>query len=611
MSVEDVRDEKFDGRSLDDSARLPLGRKGLDNFPGIARGIMAGLCTISAAFVIPVKYGFDLDPGFMEAVNWAETILAALFSFDLLLRWLSSPGRAGFLAEHKGEFGILALFLGALALFPAAGESFAGPGHAALIAVELYLALNVLLKIVSFERFLLSIRIRPIQVLVLSFVAIIILGTSALALLPNATSAGNGMNFIDALFTSTSAACVTGLTVVDTGTFFSPFGQVILLILMQLGGLGIMTFAAFFAMAIGEKMTMGEGFVIRDAMNVEAVGKIRRFLVSIFVATFAIEAAGALLIYAGGAGESHPAGNLWFSVFHSVAAFCNAGFGLNGDSLTQYRDMPGFNAVILGLVITGGLGFGVLADVFKERILPLGLLLLGRRGRRKAAVAGRLTSHSRIVLFSSLVLTATGAAGFLATEWGSSLSGLGAGGKVAASVFHSVSARTAGFNTVDIGAVGSAGLLVLMFLMFVGASPGSTGGGIKTSTFAVLCLAVWSVFRSREHVEVFKRRIPKETVNKALAIVFCALLLVFFASLFLACTEPGRPLRAILFEVVSAFGTVGLSTGITPDLSYAGKIIISLVMFAGRLGPITIVLALAAGARPVRYSYPEESVMIG
>lgn len=593
-----------------ETARLPATRRLSRRLAAPGRNAFMAACTAAVVFVIPAKYGFDLSAILTTAAGWVESAIAAVFALDLVIRFVRSRRRGEFISEHRGEITLFVLLAAALVLFPLAmKESSAESIASILVAVELYLALNVLLRIISFERFLLSLDVKPIQIFVLSFAAIILLGTAALALLPNATTDHKGLGFLDALFTATSATCVTGLAVVDTGTRFTPFGQVILMILMELGGLGIMTFATFFAVALGSRMSMGESFVIKDSLNVEALGTVKKFLVSIFASTIAVEAAGAALIYATGAGASHPAGNLRFSVFHSVSAFCNAGFSLNSDGLIPYRAMPGFNFVIMGLIVAGGLGFAVMNEIFRLRIVPLFRIVLFRR--RKAQRMKRLSGHARLVLYTSALLTVFGTGVFLLTESGGPFASMGADERTLSALFMSVTSRTAGFNTIDIGALTSAGLVTVMFLMFVGASPGSTGGGIKTSTFAVLCLSIWSIFRGREDIEVFKRRIPREILGKALAIVFCSMLLVFTATLLLAFIEPTRSLRAVLFEVVSAFATVGLSTGITADLSVAGRLVIIGVMFIGRLGPMTVVLALAAREKRTPYSYAEETVMIG
>ena len=420
--------------------------------------------------------------------------------------------------------------------------------------------------------------------------------------------AGEPVSLLDALFTSTSAVCVTGLTVVDTGTRFSPFGQAVVLALIQVGGLGLMTFAVFVGVVLGRKVAFTDRMVIQDSMHHTPTAGVRRLVRYVLAFTLAVEAAGAALLWVRFRGQ-FPAGEaVWQSVFHSVSAFCNAGFGLLPDNLVRYRGDPLVNLAITGLIVVGGLGFLVnmeLWDLVRARL----------RGGR----APLLTLHARLVLVVSAALLGVGMVAFLLLEWENVLRGMPLGERLLASWFQSVTPRTAGFNTIDYGQVSSDTLFFTIFLMFVGASPGSTGGGIKTTTFGLLVALVVARWRGRGRATLFHRTIPHAVMDRALTIALLAWVLVSLAVGLLVFTEThGRPFAvaeprflALMFEAVSAFGTVGLSTGITPSLSASGKLVLAALMFVGRVGPLTLVLAVGPRQERGRFRYAEENVMVG
>lgn len=435
------------------------------------------------------------------------------------------------------------------------------------------------------------------EVFVLSFAVAILLGALAL-MLPSSTISGD-IRFIDALFTSTSAVCVTGLTVLDTATYFTRSGQFIIMCLIQLGGLGIMTFSIVLLILSGRRMSLRDKMILQDAFVpapiVEVPSLVRRLLLS----TFAIEGLGALALYL-----FTPDRTFFAAIFHSVSAFCNAGFALKSTNLMAYRYNAGINLTICCLIVLGGLGFFTHIDLARR---------VGRRSR------GALSAHSRLVLTVTAALILVGAFGFYVFEAGNVLAGDDFSGVFLASLFQSVTARTAGFNTVEFGHLASATLFWIILLMFIGASPGSTGGGIKTTTFGILLAMAKSRYRGDDGVSIFKRTVPDETVSKALFILILAFAIVTVASLALAATETGdEPYRRsetrfieVMFEVVSAFGTVGLSTGITPGLSGLGKFILVLVMFVGRVGPLSIAAIVGQRRGAAKYRYAEENVMVG
>ncbi|MEW6522600.1 MAG: TrkH family potassium uptake protein [Bacillota bacterium] len=439
-------------------------------------------------------------------------------------------------------------------------------------------------------------RLRPAQILVVSFLAIIGLGT-LLLLLPWATAPGRQTSLVEALFTATSAVCVTGLVVVDTSTHWSRFGQVVIMMLIQAGGLGIMTTGTIFALLTGRRIGLRERLVIRESFGKDGFSGIVRLLQAIVLTTFLLEGLGAIYL-ANRFAQDMPTWQAWYyGVFHSVSAFCNAGFDLFGDSLVRYVSDPAVNFGFMTLIILGGLGFPVLVDVY-------------RRVRRYDT---RLSLHARLVLVSTAVLLAAGTLAVLVFEHANpaTLGSLGMRGRILSSLFHSVTPRTAGFNTLPTGQLLPITLLVTMALMFVGASPGGTGGGIKTTTFVTLLMGVKTPIAGRQEIEVFQKRIGKEILEKSLAIAFLGMALVTFTTGFLLVSE-GFEFLPVLFESISAFGTVGLSMGITPGLTSAGRLMIIVTMFAGRVGPLTVFMAIATRNRALAaYRRPEEKIMVG
>jgi len=414
------------------------------------------------------------------------------------------------------------------------------------------------------------------------------------------------LTLLEALFTATSAVCVTGLTVVDTGSRFTPSGQAVILGLIQIGGLGIMSYAVFVALLLGRDVSFVDRRAVQDSLQHSPSPELFRLVRYMLVFTFLAESAGALLLWLRLRGT--PGGGAWVSVFHSVSAFCNAGFSLWPDSLVRWRGDLVVNAVVSGLILVGGLGFLVNLELRSA----LGAALRRRR-------LPRLSLHTRLVLTVSAVLLAGGMLGFLWLEWGNLLAGLPLREKLLASWFQAVTPRTAGFNTVDYARLAPATLFVTLFLMMVGASPGSTGGGIKTTTLGLVAALLVGRWRGRGRATLFNRTIPHAVMDRALTLLILAVVFVSLGSGLLLVTEghhvpfeeaqPG--LAALVFEAVSAFGTVGLSTGVTPSLSVAGQIVIIVLMFVGRVGPLTLVLAVGPGPDRGRFRHAEENVMVG
>ena len=442
----------------------------------------------------------------------------------------------------------------------------------------------------------------PAQLLSLHIVGLISAGGFLLSL-PISVAPGHAPSALSALFTSTSAVCVTGLIVVDTPNYWSPFGQAVLLLLIQAGGLGYMTMSSVIMAALGRRMSVQERMTLADALNANTMEGLLRFARTVALLTFAIEGIGALIMGVRFAQDLGWAKGLWFGLFHAVSAFNNAGFSLFSDNLVGYRGDVTINLVITTLIVAGGLGFFVLS----------GLLRL----RERTAV--NMSLHTKLVLSVTAFLIAAGTLAILALEWANpkTLAPLGFGEKLLAAYFQAVTPRTAGFNTLSIGDMTVPALFLTILLMFIGASPGGTGGGVKTTTFGVTVMAIWATIRNRADVTVFHRRIVPEVIARAFAISLIAFLAVNLVAGVLLVVE-GSGLLPTLYETVSAFGTVGLSMG-TPGsvlslvgvFGAGGKLLIMLMMFMGRVGPLTMVLALAAGGTPPRLRYAEGKVLIG
>lgn len=455
-------------------------------------------------------------------------------------------------------------------------------------------------------------NINPALLFVYSFLFIIFLGTGLL-MLPNATY--TGITLTNAFFTSTSAVCVTGLIVVDTATYFTPLGQVFIIVLIQIGGLGIMTFTSFFGYFFKGGASFGNEFLLKELINEEKIGEIFNTLLKIIILTFTIEAIGALLIY-----YTVPAslftGNLaaiGFSVFHAISAFCNAGFSTLSSGLYQPGFRMNFNLhYIIGfLIIIGGLGFPIVfnyARLFRHHLKNKYNQIFKKT--KYIYVPKIILVNTRIVVITTLLLILGGFIFFMFSEYNHSLSGLSLAGKVAGAFFASVTARTAGFNTVDLSMLAPVSILFFMFLMWVGASPASTGGGIKTTTFAVAVMNFVSLAKGKGRVEVFGRELANESVRRAFAVIFLSFAVIIMATLILVVTDGVLGLTNILFEVISAFGTVGLSLGITSQLSTSGKWIVIVTMFLGRVGTLTLLVGFFRKLRSFQYHYPKENIMI-
>jgi trk system potassium uptake protein TrkH len=438
--------------------------------------------------------------------------------------------------------------------------------------------------------------------LVATFAGLALAGTIVLRLGVCQTTGEVGL--LDALFTATSAVCVAGLTTHDTATAFSRTGQVVILLLIQLGGLGVMTFGALAFELLRRRVSFRSRAAVQDLLfQGESRGKLRTALHRIVLITFGFEVLGALLLYAALAGGPAPRGGLFEAVFLAISAFCNAGFSVYSDSVIGLRNAPGLLWTLMALIVAGGLGYTVLFETLQRGWRRL-------RGRRGSPV--RWSLNSRIAIRASAALIVLGTLGLL-------LSGLTPreqtfGSRATHALFQSVTARTAGFHSVDVAALSVPALIVLLPLMFIGGSPGSCAGGIKTTSFCVWLARVRARVAGREDVDLADRRVPHDVVRRAAMILALAAIWNLAGIMFLTVTEGvggAVRLEQVIFEQVSAFATVGLTTGITPGLSVPGKLWIIASMFAGRLGPLTFALAVVGQEATPRFAYPHEGVMVG
>ncbi len=438
-------------------------------------------------------------------------------------------------------------------------------------------------------------KFSPSQILILSFLSAIAVGT-VLLMLPISTKSGS-ISFVDALFTATSAVCVTGLIVVDTGAYFTHFGQSVIMVLFQLGGLGIMTFTSLIFLLAGRSLGFTERGVIEESFTTGQGVNVKKFLIAVITFTFTLETIGGILLYFFDF-KGKVSKPLFYSFFHSISAFNNAGFSLFSDSFVGYFSDVSLNLIIISLIVLGGIGFFVFYDIAEY-------LYKGRKYQRKIKL------HTKVVLSSTLVLIFAGMGIFYLLENGFYLKSMSGKEKILVSLFQSVTPRTAGFNTADMTKLLPATTVLLMVLMFIGASPGSTGGGIKTTTISSILFFLRAKLKRRENVQVFSRNIPWEVIDKA-HLIFIFSMVVLFSSTFLILVFEGSkfPLIKVLFEVISAYGTVGLSLGITSKLSALSKIVIIVTMFIGRVGIINMVYAFVKEGIG-RFEYPEEKIMVG
>lgn len=435
-----------------------------------------------------------------------------------------------------------------------------------------------------------------VQILTIGFIILILIGSIVLSL-PISSVTGEYTNYLDSLFTSTSAVCVTGLVTLNTGAYWSIFGQVVIITLIQIGGLGFMSITAFVAMLLGKKITLKDRLYIQESMNTFEIQGIAKMVKYVVKFTFSVELIGAVLLSFKFIPEYGLRKGIGFSLFHSISAFCNAGFDIIGDgnSMVSQSNSVLLLMVLSLLIIVGGLGFSVIIELWNYKKVK------------------RLSVHSKIVLSITGILIVVGAIFIFLLEYKNpdTMANMTLVEKITNSVFTSVSPRTAGFNSIPLDKLTNASVLMTIFLMFIGGSPGSTAGGIKTTTLGMVALTLVNVIKGREDTEAFGRRFSKETIYKSFALFMIGTSIVIIVTMILSITEYGMDFLSVLFEATSAFGTAGLTLGITSSLSVIGKIVIIISMYIGRVGPLTVALALTHRQKKQGYKYPEGKILIG
>ncbi len=457
-----------------------------------------------------------------------------------------------------------------------------------------------------------KVKINPPQIFILSFILAILIGTGLLSL-PTATY--NGISFINALFTATSAVCVTGLIVLDTSSDFTLVGQLIIMILFQVGGLGMMTFATFFGFFFKGRYSLQNQLVIQDYINEEKIGAIYYTLIKIIFFTILVEAIAFVFIFSLVDPElfNTPGDRVFFSMFHAISAFCNAGFSTLGDGLYEqgFRTAYNIHLVVAITIILGGIGFPVVLSYYKYfRHVLIGTkkMITGEEAYRHAPRVVNI--NTKIIVNTTAILLVLGFVSYYISERDATLAGLSDYGKVVTAFFGSVTPRTAGFNTVDMSALTMPTILIYLILMWIGASPGSTGGGLKTSTFAVAVLNAFSIAKGKRRVEIYNRVLTNVTVRKAFAVILLSFMVIGLGVFLVSLFNPEMNLIDVAFEIFSAFSTVGLSLGITADLSIASKLVVTVIMLLGRVSTLTLMIALVRQPKTQKLKYPEESVYI-
>lgn len=568
------------------------------------RGFSA-LLIILVIVSLLIPLGFELTPEMDQLNQQVEAWLVFGFVLNFLVRFVLTTSREAFLQKRWFE-GVLSVFSLLVLIDYATSTNIIGslvfivedPEGFFLQFLKGYLLFIVIVKFLQYLPELLQDQKNTARFLVYTFLSIIAVGT-LLLMLPGATQDGNGLAFIDALFTSTSAVCVTGLIVVDTATHFTLFGELVIMTLIQLGGIGIITFATFLFLFISGGLGVGQMNTVKEMVAEQNTSLVTATLKKVVGFTILVEAIAVVAYYVSWDMEFSSQGQRFlFSVFHAISAFCNAGFSLFTNSLADVHNATNWpiNITTMILIVLGGLGFTVIWELIQRR-------------KEKKIWRRHLSIHTRVVLTVTGVLILAGTGLILVLEWDKTLAGHSTADKFLLSLFQSITTRTAGFNTLDTGAIGIPAILGMLILMLIGGSPASTAGGIKTTTFAVLVRSMTMSIRGYSRMELFKRTIPNAVIFRAMTVILLAVSCISISTILLVIVEDHAFLD-LLFEEVSAFATVGLSRGITGDLTSWGKSIIIVSMFLGRVGILTFMVAFASRADNRKYRYPEESIMV-
>lgn len=560
-----------------------------------------------------IEYGFYISDSVKRVIQQFNLIAIFYFVFFNLSKLVINPQPLSYLRKKWIEFILTFLIIlqsiGFLLYFREPYTiDIKTLTRIYIASAQIYLTLDIGLKAIRYSQRLIQKSVHPARLLVISFM-LLIFGGTLLLLLPKATY--KGISIIDALFTATSAVCVTGLTVVDTGKYFTTFGQLIIMFLIQLGGLGIMTFTTFFMLLLSGGLGIKERLMLGEIFSERNLSKISSTVTRILFITFAIEAIGAIALYnfLPDSIFKNETEKIFCSIFHSISAFCNAGFSTFSNNLMDIKNNIPAILTIATLIILGGLGFIVLSESIEKPFLKM---LRKIKFLRNKIPPQRVvfSLHSKLAISTTAILIIFGSLFFFILEFNNSLKAEPTLGKVAHAFFQAVTPRTAGFNTIDISKISITTTLFIMLLMWIGASPGSTGGGIKTTSFALIVLKIRSMIKGDERVEIFNKQISEESVSRAFASGLLSILLILTATFILTITEKTANLIDIYFETVSAFGTVGLSRGITPNLTIFGKLIIITMMFIGRVGPLVFSFALFGKAEKKRYELQKENVLV-
>jgi trk system potassium uptake protein TrkH len=568
-----------------------------------------------AMIVFIIYYGFQNSPEkeliFLSIIKWSFFI----YLMNYFVRMYYYKKFLKFIKEYAIETFLMGMFVLDNIFFWSTGRqlitevitSFGIKNYEPIynLILQAYILVFVWLDVVAYNELMLNIKIKPAILFILSFVGIILIGTLTL-MLPEMTYAEGSMPFVDALFTAVSATCVTGLNVVDFAQYFTFKGHFVIMILIQIGGIGIVSFASFFALFLKSGVGIKHQTVLQDFLSTETLFNTRQLLRQIIVYTVIFELAGAWMIFMlwspeiqfGSLGEK-----LFYSVFHAISAFNNAGFSLYSFGMMEgvLRNSYILHITIAMLIIMGGLGFPALRDLTEPSRLRERMEKPWKDWKTSTIVA---VNASAILIVFGMIL-------FYFLERDNVMSGLNPLEAVITSFFQSVTARTAGFNTVDIANLKVPTMIMFIFLMYIGASSGGTGGGIKTSTFFVLMLLAVGTIKGKKKIDFRRRTISFDIVNKAVTILLFSASYIILAVFALSITEAEMPILNLAFETVSAFGTVGLSTGITPYLSLFGKVVITLTMFIGRVGTLTLAFAVSSPSASTAYKYPNTHMMVG
>ncbi|WP_228238434.1 TrkH family potassium uptake protein [Allomuricauda sp. M10] len=572
---------------------------------------IAFYASILGLFLFIIDFGFDKS---QEIQIWYNTYYYVVIALGIVATGLRYIGRDKQIKRSVLIFDVLSIFVTLVILY----AHFLGEEahkHISFLYNDNWVKFAIILTFIrefseqniNYKRTVLN----PAQLFIASFFAIILLG-AVLLMLPNATY--NGLSFLDALFTSTSAVCVTGLIVVDTGTYFTTFGQSIILFLIQAGGIGILTVASFFSYFFKGGTSYENQLTLSDMTGSNKLGEVFSTLKRILVITFSIELVAALLIYLSLDKFFFNSffERTFFSVFHAVSAFCNAGFSTlpNGLFESGIRYNYSFQVIIIIAFVLGGLGFPIVVNIIKYLkyfLLRMFFLFQGKQQTYKPWV---LTLNSRITLLTTTALTIVGTLFFYFNEYNNTLAEHNGFGKWVTALFGAATPRTAGFNSVDMGALDFSTVMMIFLLMWIGASPASTGGGIKTNTFAIATLNFLSLAKGKAKIEIFRREISEISVRRAFAVISLSLLVIGLGIILISVFDGDKKLLDIAFECFSAYSTVGLSLGITADLSAASKFVIIVVMFLGRVSMLTLLIAVFKKVKEKNYKYPVEELTI-